>query len=56
MSNTDIYICIVCGGESSVGCHGLTNDGEMISKYYCETHYNDLKRGNRPNKKNNEKD
>lgn len=30
--------CLVCGGESDYGHHGL-RDGEVYSEYYCEKHH-----------------
>lgn len=36
--------CKVCGGTSSVGCHGFRSN-ELVSEYYCETHYNQKKFG-----------
>ena len=37
--------CEVCGKVSVLGVHGLSEGGTIESRYFCEKHANDFRRG-----------
>ena len=37
--------CCICGGLSSLGVHCLGIDGKVFSRYFCDKHANDFRRG-----------
>jgi len=42
-NNEDIMpVCHVCGKEYDVGCHGVQGE-EVVSTYWCLTHWNEFK-------------
>lgn len=46
--------CLVCGGPSDYGCHGI-HDGAVYSEHYCEEHWLARKDSQRKETRSNRK-